>query len=137
LDLTPDGRQVLAAGTGERLHLWDAISGKQITTIPLPPRIGREGARIVFHVRLSADGLQAKAIFGAQTYGVVAGEPDIPPSAWLATWQLPAGELLAKHSLERLFGSLSRDGKKLVTSSSVVDLRTLKEKVRLEGVGKS
>ncbi len=38
LDMSPDGRWVISAGSEERIQLWDASTGKNVTSITLPGR---------------------------------------------------------------------------------------------------
>src|SRR5205085_1879536 len=127
-----------SAGSDECLRLWDAVTGKQVATLPLPEPARGEVDRLIYHVYLSADGKQARAVFGAQGYFSLGGDGEvIQATDWLGTWELPGGTLLAKAPLQAVHGRyscLSRDGKTLVTPKGVANLNTLKETVRLEGV---
>src|SRR5206468_8828805 len=49
VDMTPDGRWVLSAGSDERLRLWDAVAGKLVATVHLPEPVRGETDRLIYH----------------------------------------------------------------------------------------
>src|SRR5262249_22316952 len=103
LDITPDGRWVLSAGSlrEERIKLWDASTGREARSIPLPGPERGERARRVFDLRISPDGARASGLFGARFFDAHAAG-DAPPKVTykLATWDLKTGKLLACRPIE-------------------------------------
>src|SRR5262249_36459001 len=53
LDMTPDGRWVLSAGTEEKIRLRDTATGQEAQVFALPAREGGEGELRVFHLRIT------------------------------------------------------------------------------------
>jgi WD40 repeat protein len=138
LDMTPDGRFIASAGSDEHVQIWDTVSGKRICNITLPPAAINEHGRWV-HIRLSAEGKKAIALFGATGRTYSTGQPAIPETDWRVTWDLPSGNLSIKQPLEMLsdrFSGLSRDGKNLVTGGNIVNVRSPKVALSLEGADK-
>ncbi len=133
LDMTPDGRRVVSAGSEGRLKVWDAVAGKELRTIPL----AGEGDLVTFHLRISPDGREAVALYGAEGFAFgPGGGPE--PTHTLATWDLTTGALVRRHAVELTSSrssALSPGGASLVSKASLTDPRTGKSWARLEGVG--
>src|SRR5262249_41818667 len=89
LDLTPDGRWLLAAGAdptvalldatplhwpraagADQLKLWDTATGKEVRSLQLPDPQQGEHALAVFHARLGPDGTTATVLFSARQFGL-------------------------------------------------------------------
>jgi hypothetical protein len=79
LDVSADGRWVLSAGSEEQIRLRDAVTGKEVLAIPLPPSEGGEGQLRVFHLRITPDGTKAVALFGAEEFIFAVGPGAGPP----------------------------------------------------------
>jgi RNA polymerase sigma factor (sigma-70 family) len=133
LDISPDGRWVLSAGSEERLFLRDAITGKEVRSIPLPLSDRGESERRVFDMRISSDGKRATALFGAQGFTHVVGQPEEKHSHKLATWDLPSGKLVGLHPIEIRQTEISPDGRTLLSDELLLDVASGKETARLEG----
>jgi RNA polymerase sigma factor (sigma-70 family) len=135
LDVSPDGRWVLSAGSEEGLRLRDARTGKEVIGLGLPQPDRGEDVRRIYHVRLSPDGARAVGVFGAEGFIHVSGEPLVEPTQKLATWDLQTGRLLALHRVK--LGrptALAPGGWTLLASPALIDAASGKEKVQLEGV---
>jgi RNA polymerase sigma factor (sigma-70 family) len=136
LDISADGRLIVSAGSDELLHVWDAASGKKVCTMTLPEASAGEHDRVIYHVRLSADGKQVAAFFGAQGFTYSTGQAPVEHHDWLAHWDVPAGLLLAKWPVPMLGGrhsALSRDGRYLESGGSIFLLPAAKEVIPWEG----
>jgi WD40 repeat protein len=136
LDMTPDGRWIASAGSEERVRVWDSATGKEVCSMTLPPANQNEHDRLVYHLRVSPEGKQVTALYGAQGGSFSSDGPITPITDWRATWDLPGGGLSAREPLEGWggrFSGLSRDARTLVVQASIVNLRTGK-KTALEGV---
>jgi RNA polymerase sigma factor (sigma-70 family) len=141
LDMTPDGRWVLSAGSEGKIQLHDAATGKQLQTVALPAPVRGEGELRVFHLRITPDGSKAVVLFGAEGFYFTTGPGGIdPPFAKhtykLATWDLKTGALVDKRAVEVLpvrSSAISPDGRTLLAGSVLTDVRTGKEIAKLEG----
>src|SRR5262249_31693100 len=133
LDVSPDGRWVLSAGSEERLRLRDAATGKEVISLTLPPPARGEDNRLVYHVRVSADGARAVGLFSAEGFFFSSGQPPVEHTQKLATWDLKTGKLLALHpvKLGRL-SALAPAGGTLLAGADLIDTASGKVKARLE-----
>ncbi len=129
VDITPNGRWILSAGSDDRLKLWDANADKEAGTIVAPK--GAPGLVIPLHykVRINSEGNRATALYGCFAEGE-------PPKCInkLATWNAKTGELLVDHSIQLESGacySLSPDGGLARMWNVLVDAASGKEMVRL------
>src|SRR5262249_22353576 len=86
LDITPDARWIVSAGSEEQLRVWDASAEKEVRTIPLPECDRGEGERNVHHLRISPDGSYALGLFSASGFYFSTGDAPIEHTAKLATW---------------------------------------------------
>ncbi len=140
LDLSPDGRWVLSAGSEERLLLRDAATGKEVRSITLPERDRGEAERVIYHLRVSGDGKRAVALFGAEGFYYVGGEPARKHTHKLATWNLADGRLVSVHPIEMRppkASAFSPDGRLLLSGSALIDVATGTEAAQLEGLPSS
>src|SRR5262249_31349176 len=143
LDMTPDGRWVLSAGSEGKIHLYDAATGKQDHAIALPERERGEDELRVFHLRITLDGTKAVALFGAQGFYFSTGPGGIDPPPTkhtykLATWDLKTGKLTEWRAVEMLpprSSAISPDGCTFLAGGVLTDVKTGQENARLEGVG--
>jgi WD40 repeat protein len=132
LDMTPDGRWIVSAGSEERLRAWESVTGKEVCAIPLPERARNEFNVLVYHLRISPNGKTAMALFGAQGRSFMVGQAR-SGNDWLAQWDLQRGVLLAKRPVDTArSSSLSRDAKTLVLGQSVTNLDSAKELSKIE-----
>lgn len=140
VDITPDGKRVLSAGSDEYLKLWDAVTSKETLTIPLTPRRNGEGERLIYQLRITPDGSRAVAAFNAEGWtfagaGGAADAGDMRPR--LTTWDLKTGRLLSLHPVEmgKRGSALSGDGRFLAAHGALTDTTSGREVAKLEGQG--
>jgi RNA polymerase sigma factor (sigma-70 family) len=137
LDISPNGRWVVSAGSEERLRLYDATTGKQGRALAFPAAGRGEEERRVYHLRVNADGTRVVGLFGAEAFIHIQGEEEPPPTAKLATWDLRSGRLLGWRPVEMtrtLASAISSDGRTLLSNGVLTDVASVKETARLEGV---
>jgi RNA polymerase sigma factor (sigma-70 family) len=137
LDVSPDGRWVLSAGTEERIRLRDAAAGKEVLTILLPESERGETERRVFHLWISPDGTRATGLFGAQGFSGSTGDLPVEHTHKLASWDLKTGKLLTVHRVEMtslLSSAISPDGRTLLLNGHLMDAASGREIVPFEGL---
>jgi RNA polymerase sigma factor (sigma-70 family) len=137
LEMTPDGRFLASAGSDEFVRVMDTAAGKELCSFKLPGAGNGEHDRVIYHLRLSADGQHASAVFGAQGHTFSTNGPFPEITDWYVRWDLPSGNVALRQPLGKFGGhasGLSRDGKTLVTAASIVHTRSAKQMAPLEGV---
>jgi WD40 repeat protein len=103
LDMTPDGRWIISAGSEKHLRLWDSSTGKEAGTFSIPNSGAEIRGEHVFRLRISEDGTKAVGLFGTEYFqwsekkGELAGH-----NHWLANWDLPKGRLFPSFSKLRM-----------------------------------
>jgi RNA polymerase sigma factor (sigma-70 family) len=134
VDISPDGRWVLSAGSEQRLRLWDAASDKEMLTLPLSERERGEDERLIYHVRISPDGKTGVALFGAEGFSFSTNEPPIEHTQKLATWDLRTGKLLSRHPVPLgRATALAPGGWTLLAAPALLDSASGKTMANLEG----
>src|SRR5207245_1240843 len=68
LDMTPDGRKIISAGSERRLRVWDGSTGKEVGTLGLQEHVGVQHGPHVYRVRISPDGKRAVSLWGAHYF---------------------------------------------------------------------
>jgi RNA polymerase sigma factor (sigma-70 family) len=136
LDVSPDGRWVLSAGTEERIRLRDATAGKEVLTTSLPESERGEAERRIFHLRISPDGTRATGLFGAQGFIGTTGESPVERTHKLASWDLKTGKVLTMHRVEMTDprnSAISPDGRTVLLNGRLIDTVSGREVLRLDG----
>jgi RNA polymerase sigma factor (sigma-70 family) len=139
LDMTPDGRWVLSAGSEGKIYLRDAFTGKEVCAIELPPREKGEDELRVFHLRITPDGKQAVALFGAEGFFFSFPAADPPPKHTykLATWDLKSGLQVGWRAVDiqpAQSSAISSDGRAFLAGGMLTDVKTGSEIAKLEGL---
>jgi RNA polymerase sigma factor (sigma-70 family) len=132
VDISPDGHQVVSAGSDERLCVWDAGTGKRVHLITLPEPAGGEANRRITVLRLRAGDGQVVALFGAELFSAPVGGPIPDSRPKLATWDLKTGALLHSIPTDGSGAVLSASGDSLVADGVVTDPVTGREVARLD-----
>jgi RNA polymerase sigma factor (sigma-70 family) len=133
LDISPDGRWVLSAGSEGQLRVHDASTGKEVLAIPLAKGNAGEDKQRVFHLRISPSGNRAVALFGADGFPQAVAQKH---TYKLATWDLSNGRQVGWHSVEvqpPRSSAFSAGGRTLLSGETLIDVASGQETARLEG----
>ncbi len=136
LDLSADGRRVVSAGSDEQIKLWDIRSDREVHSFALPPKENGVTDWRIYHVRISPDGHRVIGFLGPGGIITAVGQPPPKLTDKLAIWDAESGALLETHPMEigRGVGALSPDGRTLLTTNTLIDVRSANKIAELPGM---